>query len=275
MCEETVDETHLVDDEETEGETYEPRDDSQAAIETGKAVFGNRKGDGNRGGDEHHAGDSANPEDEKIKDSPGRNTDCREHEQGNGSRAGQTVNDANGQWPDDLIEAQGAKDAIHPSYGCRGISMAAFFGFVAVRMAVNVVAVPMGIGVICELRGREDFRNPAHDPGKIQNSEKNQHKAHREFHGETDSGWNYDAEQNDCGADDENRYGVTKPPENTDQSSLPNAALATDDRRDRDDVVRIGSVAHAEEEAENNDRKKSDHLFLDRSGGAETCAPIV
>jgi hypothetical protein len=35
-------------------------------METGKAVFGKRKGDGNRSGDKHHAGDGANPEDEKI-----------------------------------------------------------------------------------------------------------------------------------------------------------------------------------------------------------------
>jgi hypothetical protein len=64
--EETVDETHLVDNEEAEGQTYEPGGDSQAAMETGKAVFGKRKGHRNRGGDKHHAGDGANPEDEKI-----------------------------------------------------------------------------------------------------------------------------------------------------------------------------------------------------------------
>jgi hypothetical protein len=148
--------------------------------------------------------------------------------------------------------------------------MAVFFGTVAMRMAVKVVPVSMGMRVMSELRGREDFRNPAHDAREIQNSEKNQHKANRELHGETDSRWNYDAEQNDCGADHQNRYGVTEPPENTDQSSLANATLAADDRRDRDDVVRIGSVAHAEEEAESNDGEESDHLFLDR-GAAGTC----
>ena len=152
--------------------------------------------------------------------------------------------------------------------------MGVFFGTVAMRMAVNVVPVSMGMRVMSELRGREEFRNPAHDPREIQNSEKNQHKANRELHGETDWRWNYQAEQNDCGADDENRDGVTEPPEDANQSCLVNAALAADDRGDRDDVVRIGSVAHAEEETESNDGEESDHLFSDRGRGAGTCAPI-
>ena len=134
------------------------------------------------------------------------------------------------------------------------------------RVGVKVLPVSMGMRVKSRPRGPEVFRNPAHSPREIQNSEKNQHKANRELHGETDSRWNCDAEQDDCGAHGENRYGVTEPPESTDQSALTNAALAADDRRDRDDVVRIGSVAHAEEEAESNDGEKSDHLFLDRGG---------
>jgi len=184
------------------------------------------------------------------------------------------VNDANGQGPDDLIQAQAAKDAIHPAHGCLVISVAVFFGTVTMRMAVDVVPVSMGMRVRSELRGRQVFRNPAHSPCEIQDSENNQHKANRELHGETDSRWNYDAEQDNCGAHDENRYGVTEPPESTDQSALTNAALAADDRRDRDDVVRIGSVAHAEEEAESDDGEKSDHSFLDRSSSPEARAPI-
>jgi len=135
--------------------------------------------------------------------------------------------------------------------------------------------VSMGMRMKCELRGREVFRNPAHSPREIQNSENNQHKANGELHGETDSRWNYDAEQDDGGAHNENRYGVTEPPERTDQSALTNAALAADDRRDGDDVVRIGSVAHAEEEAESNNGEESDHLFLDRGGSPGASAPIL
>jgi hypothetical protein len=39
-------------------------------------------------------------------------------------------------------------------------------------------------------------------------------------------------------------------------------------------VVRIGSVAHAEEEAESDDGEKSDHSFLDRGGSPGARAPI-
>jgi hypothetical protein len=39
-------------------------------------------------------------------------------------------------------------------------------------------------------------------------------------------------------------------------------------------VVRIGSVAHAEEEAESDDGEKSDHSCLDRGGSPGARAPI-
>ena len=55
MREETVDEAHLIHDEESEDETDEPRDKSKSPIETHKSVFGERELDGNRGSDEHHA----------------------------------------------------------------------------------------------------------------------------------------------------------------------------------------------------------------------------
>ena len=93
MCEETVDEPHLIDDEEAEDETDEPRHKTEAPIETDKTVFGERKGDGNGGGDEHHACDSAESEYEKINDCPRRNPDCGENEQGNSRGTGQTVDD--------------------------------------------------------------------------------------------------------------------------------------------------------------------------------------
>jgi len=66
MCEETVDECHLVKDKKTKSETYESRDESQAAIQTSKAVFGKRKRDSDRYSDQHHARDGANSKDQQI-----------------------------------------------------------------------------------------------------------------------------------------------------------------------------------------------------------------
>jgi hypothetical protein len=40
-------------------------------------------------------------------------------------------------------------------------------------------------------------------------------------------------------------------------------------------VVRIGRMAHAEEEPESDDGEKSDHLLLDRGRGAGTASPLI
>lgn len=64
--EESTDETHSVDDEETEHQTHEPGDESQSTIYTGKTVFGKRERNRDRCGDQHHPRDSTNAEDEKV-----------------------------------------------------------------------------------------------------------------------------------------------------------------------------------------------------------------
>jgi hypothetical protein len=54
---------------------------------------------------------------------------------------------------------------------------------------------------------------------------------------------------------------MAQAPEDSDQSCMADASLAAHNRRYRDDVVRIGRVAHAEKKAKYNDGKQSDHLF--------------
>ena len=114
------------------------------------------------------------------------------------------------------------------------------------------------------VRGREGFRQPAHDAGKIQNSEEDEHQADGELHGEADASGNDDAEEDDGGADGENRERVAESPENADEGGVADAALAADDGGDGDDVVGIGGVTHAEEETENDDRDESDHFLFRR-----------
>jgi hypothetical protein len=54
---------------------------------------------------------------------------------------------------------------------------------------------------------------------------------------------------------------------------MADASLAAHNRRYRDDVVRIGRVAHAEKKAKCNNGKQSDHLFSTRGSGAKAYVP--
>src|SRR6266436_5577068 len=112
MSEEPVDETHLVDDKKPESQADDSRNESQAAIETSKAILGKCKWNGNRRGDQHHPRNGANAENEQIQHRPGWNTDGGENQQRNGGRSGKTVNNPHGQGPQDLIETKPAKGAI-------------------------------------------------------------------------------------------------------------------------------------------------------------------
>ena len=99
------------------------------------------------------------------------------------------------------------------------------------------------------------FRNPAHDSRQIENPQEDQHQANRQFHRETNPGWNHQAKQNDCRTNKENSDGVTQAPEDSNQGGLPNTPLAAHDRGHSDNMVGIGGVAHAEKKAESNNGK--------------------
>src|SRR5208282_2379984 len=82
----------------------------------------------------------------------------------------------------------------------------------------------------------------------------------------------HETKQDDCRTNNENRNRVSQTPKDTNQSSSADASLPAHNRRYRDDVIRIGRVAHAEKKAKSNDGNESDHLFSDL-GGARTHAP--
>ena len=63
-------------------------------------------------------------------------------------------------------------------------------------------------------------------------------------------------------ADDDHRDRVTEPPQRTDQGRVRESPAAVQDRGDRDDVVGIGRVAHAEQEAEACQREQLGHRGL-------------
>jgi hypothetical protein len=68
-----------------------------------------------------------------------------------GCRSRETLNDAHGQGPDDLIETHPAKRAIHPTDGCRVLGVTVFLGTMAVRMAAHTVSVSVRMRVMSQL----------------------------------------------------------------------------------------------------------------------------
>ena len=98
--------------------------------------------------------------------------------------------------------------------------------------------------------GREFFAEVFGDAGEIQDAEEDQHQADGKFHRQADAGGDGEAEEDDGGADDENRQCVADAPEDADPAGFQDGAFAADDGGDGDDVVGIGGVAHAEDEAD-------------------------
>src|SRR6516162_4216122 len=84
-------------------------------------------------------------------------------------------------------------------------------------MKVGIVLVDMGMFADdVRMRGREFLAEPLGDAGQVENAEKDEHEADGEFHGESDARGNHDIKKDDGG----------------------------------DDVIGIGSMAHAEKEAD-------------------------
>jgi hypothetical protein len=106
---------------------------------------------------------------------------------------------------------------------------------------------------------REPVSDPLCHAGKIQHSQKNQHEADSQFHGEANARRNRQVEQNNRRADQQDRNGVANAPEDSDQAGVPDAALAAHNGGHRDDVVRIGGVADAEQKSHANHCKQIHH----------------
>ena len=66
MREEPVEETDLIDNDESERKTYQPGGQSQSTMEANKAAFGKRKWGGNRYGDQHHPCNGTDPKYQEI-----------------------------------------------------------------------------------------------------------------------------------------------------------------------------------------------------------------
>lgn len=210
-------------------------------------------------GDKHHARDRAYSEHKKVSHRPVRIADGRENKQCDGGGPGKSVDQSDDEWAHIPVEATRAQKAIHPRNrhlgGIIGVRMT-----MRVRVRVHYAAMAVSMRVH-DLR-RIDLGGPGHGAqkaGDVDHPENDEHHRDGKFHAEADAHRNNEVEENYSGSDHENRGRVAKAPECTDQCGASAAAMVGNDGGDRDDVVRIGGVTHAEKKSDGENGEKSDH----------------
>lgn len=127
-----------------------------------------------------------------------------------------------------------------------------------VQVSVMLVEMSMFPGNV-RMGGGEFFTQPFGDAGEIQNAEENEHQPHGKFHGQADTRRDDDVEENDGGADKDDGDGVAESPKSADEGGFRKRAFAADDSGNGDDVIGIGGMAHAEEEADGENGESADH----------------
>ncbi len=100
------------------------------------------------------------------------------------------------------------------------------------------------------------------EAAKVHPAEQDEHEADGELHGEADARRDDQSEDDDAYADSEDGDGVACSPERADPGGTADATFAADDGGDCDDVVGIRCMPHAQNEAQNENRKQ-----IDRCGG--------
>ena len=152
--------------------------------------------------------------------------------------------------------------------------MAVALGAVTVGMLMDIIAVRVrvivriGVGnVVVAVAVRMSRHGPSGmrprglpdhpaKAGQRQQAEQDEHDPDGELHGEAHARRNHHAEQDDRAADDQDRERMPDAPGAADQRRAAQRALTADDRGDGDHVVGIGGVAHAEEEAQEEERRQ-------------------
>ena len=81
-------------------------------------------------------------------------------------------------------------------------------------------------------------------------SEADEHERHAELERVRDARRHLRAQEDEHGADHEQRQRVAEPPARAEERRLVAAALARDERGDRGEVIRLERVAHAEQRSE-------------------------
>src|SRR5450432_1829330 len=136
------------------------------------------------------------------------------------------------------------------------------FRVVRVPVQMNLGAVFVNVGVVAGhlgMGGGKFLGDPGHRAGEIEDAEKDQHQADGKFHGQAYARGDGEVEKDDPGAYDQNGYGMAYAPEDADQAGFPDGALAAHDGGNRDNVVGVGGMAHAEYETNRQNCESAHH----------------
>jgi hypothetical protein len=184
----------------------------------------------------------------------------RQDEQRDRCRTGQSVHDTDDQGAQRSVQAESAEPLIEPRLRRLVFAVAVVRAAVAVRVAMNVVAMTVRVGMqraAVPARREQPVTNPLHESGQVHDSENDEHQGHAELHREAQPRRYGDLEHDDGAADEENGDRVPNAPRASHQRRAPQRAVPGDDGGDRDDVIGIGGMPHTEKEPEDDERQET------------------
>ena len=110
--------------------------------------------------------------------------------------------------------------------------------------------------------GRGALADVLERTGQAEEPQDDQHHANRQLQRQPHPWGNDPSEQDDARADDHDRECVPHPPERTDHRRPTAPPVPSHDGGDRDDMIGIGRVAHAEEESQDDDGEEIAHVTV-------------
>ena len=172
------------------------------------------------------------------------------------------MNDADDERPKCVEQAESHEGFFDHARSREGSGVMFAGGSMGVPVVMDVVTVLVKVGVFTEHFGmgrREFSAEPLGNAGEIEDAEQNEHEADGELHGESDARRDDQVKQDDGGTDEDDGDGVAESPESANQRGFGEGTLAADNRRDGDDMIGIGGMAHAEEKADDENGEAAEH----------------
>ena len=232
----------LVDQEGAEAEAHHAGSDAEVAAQAGVALSSVGEGNRDRGSHAHHADHGAGSEDQQVDGCPDRIVNGGEHEQSNGCGPGQSMDQADNERTDALIQTKALDRFLEEVFpACDLIKRHRRLG---------------GDG------WRETCGDLLHDACEIEQAEHDEHDRDAELHRQTGARRYLHAEEDDERAHNKDGHGMAKAPYGTDEGGVADASLLADDGGDGDDVVGVSRVPHAEHQAQTGDEEDRAELLF-------------
>ena len=131
-----------------------------------------------------------------------------------------------------------------------------------VGMRVGLAVMRVGVSVLVPVDGRgrrEALGEGAQPSGQVEDPESDQHERDDKLHRQADRRRNDNIEADDEDADDDDGDRVSQAPQGADERRVNEPPAAVQDRGHGDDVIRIGGVAHAQQESESGQGDELGH----------------